>query len=150
MKTIVLGVVITVATGGLALATPSRVSNGTVTFSTCTVSGIPAFTVQEKLDLISIYGSGSIVWTVPTFFETAISTTMGGLPAGYGYFSNNSDFQDLVTNKTAIEARFVQFEQLKLAYADAFAAHPTVNLQPRINKFQAIIDLLYSVYFSLP
>ena len=131
--------------------TPSKLNNnGGITFAISTVNGYPAYTQTEKDELISMYGSGNVVDYTPSFYELAVATTSAALPNEFGKFDSYSAFADLLTSKTEIERKFLEHEKTLLAYEDAYADHPMVNLQPRINKMKAIINLLYAVYFSLP
>lgn len=79
----------------------------------------------------------------PTFYEMAISTTIAG-------FHNFSDYKNLVTSKQEIVDKVLDLEGILLAYQDLQTRYPAININPRITKIKAQIDLLVGLYLSLP
>lgn len=93
---------------------------------------------------------GSCTPITPSFYELALATTSAALPGNFGRFKNYEEFSILLTSKSAIEEKFIEHQKTLLAYEGAYADYPTVNLQLRIKKMNAIVNLLYALYFSLP
>lgn len=126
-------------------ATPVKLVDGSPQFAIATLDGVPAYSSQELTALQVTNPSGVLVNYTPTFFETAVSTTIVT-------FSGADDFRSCLTSKTYITTRVLTITDTILAYQAIANRYPGLapGINARISKLVAQGDLLIAVYLSLP
>lgn|SRR3990167_9887996 len=124
-------------------ASPSRWDDGNIIFATATVGGIAAFTADEKDVLIASLG-GQVVFVTPTFYEVAITTTLGK-------FSSWDDFNKTMTSQSYILDKVQAYATERAAnerLATDFPAYATI-MNNKNKKLTAKINILVALAGTL-
>ena len=124
----------------------ARSRNGMIEFPKYTVGNLLAYSDKDRDDILTIpgYGGATVIPVFPSKFELAVSTTMPEI-------NNIEDYRRMLSSKTFIADKVIEYEVELLACQDLKIRYPTVaGVQTKINRLIAKIDLLVAIYLSLP
>ena len=125
--------------------TPVRVGeSGQTEFAVFTVGDTPCFSLAEKNKEVLRNPQGVVTTLVPSFYETAVSTTLG-------FFENNSDYYFTLTLKPYIVDKILDLTGKLTSFERLLSLYPGLGsrLNPLINRITSQIDILVSLYNSL-